>query len=153
MTEFIKKEIEFHSNILIKSFLERLIIKKNSFLKKFDIEYSLQSKQNEDTFYKSLEVHDSKNNMKNVNDNNLIHIDYKNFKNINLKNKKRIGRKTLPFLNVENNNTNDNNNIINNIQTIEINNFLLKEKLSKKNYLLTETNKSNENSHFKTSST
>ncbi len=151
--EFIKKEIEFHSNILIKSFLERLIIIKNSFLKKFDIEYSLQSKQNEDTFYKSLEVHDSKNNMKNVNDNNLIHIDYKNFKNINLKNKKRIGRKTLPFLNVENNNTNDNNNIINNIQTIEINNFLLKEKLSKKNYLLTETNKSNENSHFKTSST
>ena len=151
--EFIKKEIEFHSNILIKSFLERLIIIKNSFLKKFDIEYSLQSKQNEDTFYKSLEVHDSKNNMKNVNDNNLIHIDFKNFKNINLKNKKRIGRKTLPFLNVENNNINDNNNIINNIQTLEINNFLLKEKLSKKNYLLTETNKSNENSHFKTSST
>ena len=151
--EFIKKEIEFHSNILTKSFLERLIIIKNSFLKKFDIEYSLQSKQNEDTFYKSLEVHDSKNNMKNVNDNNLIHIDFKNFKNINLKNKKRIGRKTLPFLNVENNNINDNNNIINNIQTLEINNFLLKEKLSKKNYLLTETNKSNENSHFKTSST
>jgi CRP-like cAMP-binding protein len=144
--ELIKKEIEFHSDILIKSFLERLIIIKNSFLKKFDVEYSFQSKINEDNFYNSLVVHDLKNNMKNVNNNNLIHI--KNFKLIN-KNKKKTHIKNLPILNTDFNDNNNNNNFI---KIPEIKNYLINEKINKKNFLLTETNKSNENSHFKTSS-
>ena len=143
--ELIKKEIEFHSDILIKSFLERLIIIKNSFLKKFDVEYSFQSKINEDNFYNSLVVHDLKNNMKNVNNNNLIHI--KNFKLIN-KNKKKTHIKNLPILNTDFNDNNNNNFI----KIPEIKNYLINEKINKKNFLLTETNKSNENSHFKTSS-
>ena len=144
--ELIKKEIEFHSDILIKSFLERLIIIKNSFLKKYDVEYSFQSKINEDNFYNSLVVHDLKNNMKNVNNNNLIHI--KNFKLIN-KNKKKTHIKNLPILNTDFNENNNNNNFI---KIPEIKNYLINEKINKKNFLLTETNKSNENSHFKTSS-
>ncbi len=144
--ELIKKEIEFHSDILIKSFLERLIIIKNSFLKKFDVEYSFQSKINEDNFYNSLVVHDLKNNMKNVNNNNLIHI--KNFKLIN-KNKKKTHIKNLPILNTDFNDNNNNNNFI---KIPEIKNYLINEKINKNNFLLTETNKSNENSHFKTSS-
>ena len=144
--ELIKKEIEFHSDILIKSFLERLIIIKNSFLKKYDVEYSFQSKINEDNFYNSLVVHDLKNNMKNVNNNNLIHI--KNFKLTN-KNKKKTHIKNLPILNTDFNDNNNNNNFI---KIPEIKNYLINEKINKKNFLLTETNKSNENSHFKTSS-
>ena len=144
--ELIKKEIEFHSDILIKSFLERLIIIKNSFLKKFDVEYSFQSKLNEDNFYNSLVVHDLKNNMKNVNNNNLIQI--KNFKLIT-KNKKKTHIKNLPVLNTDFNDNNNNNNFI---KIPEINNYLINEKLNKKNILLTETNKSNENLHLKTSS-
>lgn len=144
--ELIKKEIEFHSDILIKSFLERLIIIKNSFLKKFDVEYSFQSKLNEDNFYNSLIVHDLKNNMKNVNNNNLIHI--KNFKLIT-KNKKKTHIKNSPILNTDFNDNNYNNNFI---KIPEINNYLINEKLNKKNILLTETNKSNENLHLKTSS-
>lgn len=143
--ELIKKEIEFHSDILIKSFLERLIIIKNSFLKKFDVEYSFQSKLNEDNFYNSLVVHDLKNNMKNVNNNNLIQI--KNFKLIT-KNKKKTHIKNSPILNTDFND-NYNNNFI---KIPEINNYLINEKLNKKNILLTETNKSNENLHLKTSS-
>ena len=143
--ELIKKEIEFHSDILIKSFLERLIIIKNSFLKKFDVEYSFQSKLNEDNFYNSLVVHDLKNNMKNVNNNNLIQI--KNFKLIT-KNKKKTHIKNLPVLNTDFND--DNNNFT--LKIPEINNYLINEKLNKKNILLTETNKSNENLHLKTSS-
>lgn len=144
--ELIKKEIEFHSDILIKSFLERLIIIKNSFLKKFDVEYSFQSKLNEDNFYNSLVVHDLKNNMKNVNNNNLIQI--KNFKLIT-KNKKKTHIKNSPILNTDFNDNNYNNNFI---KIPEINNYLINEKLNKKNILLTETNKSNENLHLKTSS-
>ena len=143
--ELIKKEIEFHSDILIKSFLERLIIIKNSFLKKFDVEYSFQSKLNEDNFYNSLVVHDLKNNMKNVNNNNLIQI--KNFKLIT-KNKKKTHIKNSPILNTDFNDNNNNNFI----KIPEINNYLINEKLNKKNILLTETNKSNENLHLKTSS-
>ena len=144
--ELIKKEIEFHSDILIKSFLERLIIIKNSFLKKYDVEYSFQSKINEDNFYNSLVVHDLKNNMKNVNNNNLIHI--KNFKLTNKK-KKKTHIKNLPILNTDFNDNNNNNNFI---KIPEIKNYLINEKINKKIFLLTETNKSNENSHFKTSS-